>query len=74
MFLIVQVFSGCSTKYEVITREFCEGLEYPTRVSLESPVCIHIRDIEEKAICASQQYVILKNDYTNLEAYVRNCK
>lgn len=73
-FLIVLGFSGCSSKPNIVMREFCEGQEYPTRVSSEAPVCQHIRDIEEKAECAGKQFVTLGIDYKNLESYVRNCK
>lgn len=74
LLLTVLGFSGCSSKPSIVMREFCEGQEYPIRVSSEAPVCQHIRDIEEKVECASKKYVTLEADYKNLESYVRNCK
>lgn len=74
-FLIVVGFSGCSSKLPTVTtREFCEGQEYPTRESSKTPICQSKVDIDEKAECASKQFVTLTNDYDKLEAYVRNCK
>ena len=74
LFLTVLAFSGCSSKPNIVTKEYCEGLTRPERVSSEAPVCQHIRDIEEKVECASKKYVTLEADYKNLESYVRNCK
>jgi len=75
VFLIVQVFSGCSAKMPTVeTRNYCDGLEYPERVSSSTPICFNIRDIDEKAECASKQFVTLNSDYDKLLDYVRNCR
>lgn len=74
-FLIVVGFNGCSPKFSTVTtREFCEGQEYPIRESSKTPVCQSIVDIDDKAECASTQFVKLLTDYDKLEAYVRNCR
>lgn len=72
--LTVLAFSGCSAKPNIVTREYCDGLEPPMRVSSKAPICQHIRDIDEKAECASNKYVTLESDYDNLLDFVRDCK
>lgn len=74
LFLTVLAFSGCSSKPNIVTKEYCEGLTRPERVSSKAPICQHIRDIDEKADCASKKYVTLESDYDNLLDYVRDCK